>query len=185
MIAGPNIPGAPQITPYARLLATLDAVVSEEIDAAIAALPYLSEPLVARHLSRALPRGHGLFLGNSMPIRDMEMYGTSGGFDGLAAGEAEGQQQSKQAQHQQQLGRDQQQQQRTDSAGSVGLGVPIAANRGASGIDGVLSTAAGETRMLGEFTVILEPRATLSFVWFMGKATRDAILMFKAFVICF
>lgn len=34
----------------------------------------VSEPLVARVLSRDLPSSHGLFLGNSMPIRDMDMY---------------------------------------------------------------------------------------------------------------
>ncbi|MBL7979963.1 MAG: 2-succinyl-5-enolpyruvyl-6-hydroxy-3-cyclohexene-1-carboxylic-acid synthase [Bacteroidetes Order II. Incertae sedis bacterium] len=34
----------------------------------------LSEPLVARILSRLLPEGHTWFLGNSMPIRDADMY---------------------------------------------------------------------------------------------------------------
>ncbi|HRR10146.1 MAG TPA: 2-succinyl-5-enolpyruvyl-6-hydroxy-3-cyclohexene-1-carboxylic-acid synthase [Rhodothermales bacterium] len=34
----------------------------------------LSEPFVARTLSRLLPEGHAWFLGNSMPIRDADMY---------------------------------------------------------------------------------------------------------------
>ncbi|MBF0570000.1 MAG: 2-succinyl-5-enolpyruvyl-6-hydroxy-3-cyclohexene-1-carboxylic-acid synthase [Candidatus Omnitrophica bacterium] len=35
----------------------------------------LSEPSVAYHVSRNIPSGHGLFLANSMPVRDMDMYG--------------------------------------------------------------------------------------------------------------
>ncbi len=35
----------------------------------------VSEPGVLRRLSRALPEGSGLFLANSMPIRDMDMFG--------------------------------------------------------------------------------------------------------------
>ncbi|GMH33012.1 hypothetical protein BSKO_00846 [Bryopsis sp. KO-2023] len=62
------------------------------------------EPLVARVVSGILPPGHGLFLGNSMPIRDMDMYASGSGRTGP---------------------------------------VLVAANRGASGIDGVLSTATG------------------------------------------
>ena len=34
----------------------------------------LSEPLVARLVSQLLPNQHGLALGNSMPVRDMNMY---------------------------------------------------------------------------------------------------------------
>lgn len=34
----------------------------------------LSEPLVARLISEHIPEGWGLFLGSSMPIRDMDMY---------------------------------------------------------------------------------------------------------------
>ena len=105
---------------FLQLLTSLDAVASHEIDASLSSLSQLNEPRVARQLSRLLPPGHGLFLGNSMPIRDMDMYGApstlpvSGGAEGSSRG------------------------------GGAGLGVPVAANRGASGIDGVLSTAAGE-----------------------------------------
>ncbi len=62
----------------------------------------LSEPAVARAVSRMLPGEHVLFLGNSMPIRDMDMFAVA---DGKRA--------------------------------------PVHANRGASGIDGCISTAAG------------------------------------------
>lgn len=34
---------------------------------------------VARAISRLLPDGHGLFLSNSMPVRDMDMYAAPGG----------------------------------------------------------------------------------------------------------
>ena len=78
---------------------------SERADACIAAFverePF-GEIAAARIVAREIPAGHALFLGNSMPIRDMEMF-----------------------------------------AGADGPRVPVAANRGASGIDGVVATAAG------------------------------------------
>lgn len=143
-----------------------------QVDASLGSLRVVSEPFIARSLATLLPPGHGLFVGNSMPIRDMDMYAcgqrhapaavaanthgsgsSSGSTWGLPVG----------------------QQHREDGAGASGeeggaggqdgawgsgaataavvdetgsggawtLGVPVAANRGASGIDGVLSTAAG------------------------------------------
>ncbi|MGB1250633.1 MAG: 2-succinyl-5-enolpyruvyl-6-hydroxy-3-cyclohexene-1-carboxylic-acid synthase [Candidatus Promineifilaceae bacterium] len=62
----------------------------------------LSEIDVARVVSQEIGADHALFMGNSMPIRDMDMYAVSNG-----------------------------------------ARVPVAANRGASGIDGNLATAAG------------------------------------------
>jgi 2-succinyl-5-enolpyruvyl-6-hydroxy-3-cyclohexene-1-carboxylate synthase len=62
----------------------------------------ISEPAVARAISTMLPEGSCLFLGNSMPIRDMDMYG------------------------------------RATAASKT-----VVVNRGASGIDGNLATAAG------------------------------------------
>jgi 2-succinyl-5-enolpyruvyl-6-hydroxy-3-cyclohexene-1-carboxylate synthase len=76
--------------------------VHEAISAFLSATGALSEIAVARLVSEHLPRGSSLFLGNSMPIRDMDMYGSPGG---------------KPAQ--------------------------VVANRGASGIDGNVATAAG------------------------------------------
>lgn len=79
----------------------------------------LTEPYVAHVMSEALSPESALFLGNSMPIRDTDMYGHSWPIQ-------------------------------SHSVASVMLnsGIPIAlmrvaANRGASGIDGLLSTAIG------------------------------------------
>jgi 2-succinyl-5-enolpyruvyl-6-hydroxy-3-cyclohexene-1-carboxylate synthase len=72
------------------------------IDACLAADGSLSEPGVLRAVSRLIPDGHGLFLANSMPIRDASMFAVA---DGAA--------------------------------------VPVVANRGVSGIDGLLATAVG------------------------------------------
>lgn len=63
----------------------------------------LNEPGLARHVARLLPSEHGLFLGNSMPIRDMDTFGDW----------------------------------------PEDRSVPVGANRGASGIDGLLGSALG------------------------------------------
>lgn len=72
----------------------------------------ITEPYVAHMVAASTPPGSTLFLGNSMPIRDVEMYATSH-LD------------------------------RSLSSPFVGLSKLTASNRGASGIDGVLSTAIG------------------------------------------
>jgi hypothetical protein len=59
---------------YAQLLSRLDAVAAAQIEASLSEMSQLSEMAVARVLSAQLPAGSGLFLGNSMPIRDMDMY---------------------------------------------------------------------------------------------------------------
>ena len=79
-------------------------------------------------VSRMLPEAHGLFLGNSMPIRDMDMYADSGG-SAMVAGRGAG------------LG--------------AGCGVPVGSNRGASGIDGVVSAASGFAAGLGRPVTLL------------------------------
>eukprot|EP00887_Chlorella_sp_A99_P005642 scaffold1.g5642.t1 len=112
---------------YAALLALLDAEASAAVDAALREITDLSEPQVARTLARALPPGEGLFVGNSMPIRDLDMY---------AAPPAPSSQQQQAVKARQ-------------AVVPTGLGAPVAANRGASGIDGVLSTAAGFADGLG------------------------------------
>ncbi len=38
----------------------------------------ISEPWIARAISKTIPASHALFLGNSMPVRDMNMFGASG-----------------------------------------------------------------------------------------------------------
>ena len=65
----------------------------------------ITEPAAAVAVAAHLPAGHGLFVGNSMPIRDLDMYASL--------------------------------------SGQCGLTSPVACNRGASGIDGVVSCAAG------------------------------------------
>ncbi len=70
------------------------------------------EPWLARALVDALPKDTGLYLGNSMPIRDVDMYG------------------------------------------GTRNGLRIAANRGASGIDGIVSSGIGYA-MSGMPTCIL------------------------------
>ena len=74
----------------------------------------LSEPLVARRVSRWTPEGHGLVVASSMPVRDLDTFGEAG-------------------------------------HGAV----RVTANRGASGIDGLVATAAGFARGLGRPTTLL------------------------------
>jgi 2-succinyl-5-enolpyruvyl-6-hydroxy-3-cyclohexene-1-carboxylate synthase len=64
--------------------------------------PELSEPSIARTVSQLIPESHGLFLSNSMPVRDMDKY-----------------------------------------ASPDGNRVVVGTNRGASGIDGIISSAIG------------------------------------------
>ena len=77
-----------------------DAIAANTLDLHLKNARKISEPAVARWLSTALPAEHALLLGNSMPIRDMNMFAS-------------------------------------------GSPQRIVANRGASGIDGLIATAAG------------------------------------------
>ncbi len=81
----------------------------------------INEPAVAQAVSQHIPAGHGLFLGNSMPIRDMNTFAA---FDASF--------------------------------------VPVAGNRGASGIDGTIATAVGFAHGLaGPVTLFLGDVAAL------------------------
>jgi 2-succinyl-5-enolpyruvyl-6-hydroxy-3-cyclohexene-1-carboxylate synthase len=74
----------------------------------------LSEISVARFISQDIPAGCGLFLGSSMPTRDMDMFASFGNPE-----------------------------------------VYVAANRGASGIDGTMASAAGFAKGLGKSVTLL------------------------------
>ncbi|MEX0822319.1 MAG: 2-succinyl-5-enolpyruvyl-6-hydroxy-3-cyclohexene-1-carboxylic-acid synthase [Rhodothermales bacterium] len=79
----------------------------------------LSEPAVARLVTALAPEGSGLVLASSMPVRDVDMYGSV--VDGAARGEAP----------------------------------LVVANRGASGIDGTVATAAGLAAGLQRLTTLV------------------------------
>ncbi len=87
---------------YLKKFKKADNAVGALIDRHIGDDPAISEPAVARIVSTHIATDNGLFLGNSMPVRDMDMY--------------------------------------ADPSGSV---VKVAANRGASGIDGNIAATAG------------------------------------------
>lgn len=91
-----------------------DQVLQDQL-AELSGVSEMSEPALAFHLSRQCPLGHGLFVGNSMPIRDMDWFGVS-------------------------------------DSGRPRL---VAANRGASGIDGLLATATGYATGLQKPTTVL------------------------------
>lgn len=85
----------------------------------------VSEMAVAVAVSEGLPDSMGLFLGNSMPIRDVDAFA---GLKHFMNGNEHT---------------------LVHSSATTSHGVPVTANRGASGIDGVISSAAGYAAGLG------------------------------------
>lgn len=59
---------------YAEQWADLDASVGLDLDAALEAEPVLREPHVTALLAKHLPAGTPLFVANSMPVRDAEVF---------------------------------------------------------------------------------------------------------------
>jgi 2-succinyl-5-enolpyruvyl-6-hydroxy-3-cyclohexene-1-carboxylate synthase len=96
------------------------ATASEQIEQLLGDLPTLNEPAIARTITQLLPNEHALFIGNSMPVRDMDMF-----------------------------------------AVVRGNNVPVAVNRGASGIDGNIATVAGFAHGLRCPTTVLVGDLTL------------------------
>ena len=92
-----------------RHLVEASRAVDAYLDACFDEADPVSEPALARKVTRLAPANSVLFLGNSMPIRDADAYGAADGHGPL-----------------------------------------VAANRGASGIDGNIATAAGYARGLGK-----------------------------------
>ena len=90
-----------------KVLSKANKIADKSIEHFLAEDERLSEPRVARLVSQLIPKDQGLFLSNSMPIRDMNNY--------------------------------------ADFKGSV---IFVNGNRGASGIDGIIASAAGYARGL-------------------------------------
>ncbi|XP_074383455.1 protein PHYLLO, chloroplastic isoform X2 [Apium graveolens] len=103
---------------WTGFLRALDTMVSREISFLIHQEQSLTEPFIAHIILEALNCGSAVFVGNSMPIRDADMYGSN----------------RTNCTH------------NNDILLSSGLpchGILVSGNRGASGIDGLLSTAVG------------------------------------------
>ena len=130
-----EVPSSTHQAAYLRTLSTLDAALRRCVDEHLDEGDSLTEMGVARLLSRTLPLGHGLFLGNSMPVRDMDTYAD------VAGGATR--RDSSSGVHEPVVG------------ASGGVGAPLACNRGASGIDGVLSSASGFAAGLGRPATLL------------------------------
>lgn len=111
-----TVPDAPEATSDATTATNSSTMLSAKV----------CEPLVAYTVAAHLPPGHSLFAGNSMPIRDLDMFTTP-------------------------------QHGVTTMHGAHGIqsDTPVAANRGASGIDGVISSAAGFASGLHKPTTLL------------------------------
>ncbi|HEX9727039.1 MAG TPA: 2-succinyl-5-enolpyruvyl-6-hydroxy-3-cyclohexene-1-carboxylic-acid synthase [Gemmatimonadales bacterium] len=99
-------------SPWSRLWGRLDAAAAGAMKAASTQEPF--EATCIARLAAALPAGSQLFIGNSMPIRDLDGY-----------------------------------------AGPRDEPVGVTANRGASGIDGAVSTALGVSAATGRPTVAI------------------------------
>jgi len=112
---------ADQCGDYRRLLVAMDDALARWLAIADASERGLTEWRVARAVCAALPPGTGLYLGNSMPIRDVDMFAL-GPMRGTRAG---------------------------------GSRVPVGSNRGASGIDGLVSSASGFAAGLGRPVFLL------------------------------
>ena len=114
---------------------------SNIVDKHLAAAKKLSEPAVAYFVSKQCPTSHGLFVGNSTPIRDMDWFGE----------------------------------------GLPGKARLVEANRGASGIDGLLATATGYAAGLQKPTTVvvgdLSALHDLNSLALVAKSTVPLIVM--------
>jgi 2-succinyl-5-enolpyruvyl-6-hydroxy-3-cyclohexene-1-carboxylate synthase len=97
-----------------KVLSKADKIADKTIESFFADDEGVSEPRIARLVSQLVPEGQGLFLSNSMPIRDMDSFGDF-----------------------------------------KGKGVCVNGNRGASGIDGLIASAAGYARGLGKSVTLM------------------------------
>ncbi|CAN0923899.1 Protein PHYLLO, chloroplastic [Linum grandiflorum] len=104
---------------FSSHLQALNEMVAWDISFQIAAERSLTEPHVAQVISELLDEEFALFVGNSMPIRDSDMYGRSWKHPTCTAADI------------------------LSYSELPCLGIRVSGNRGASGIDGLLSTATG------------------------------------------
>ena len=95
---------------YADKAMQADAIIARNIENTNG----ISEPFIARELSKIIPDNTSLILSSSMPIRDVDLYSVS-----------------------------------------RRCGITVAANRGVSGIDGIISTASGFAAGKNELTTLL------------------------------
>ncbi|CAI0431018.1 unnamed protein product [Linum tenue] len=110
----------PLATPnFCSYLQALNKTVAWDILFQISAEPSLTEPHVAYAISEILGAEFALFVGNSMAIRDSDMYGHSWKDQTHMTADM------------------------LSSSGLPCLGIRVSGNRGASGIDGLFSTASG------------------------------------------
>ncbi|ONK69405.1 uncharacterized protein A4U43_C05F22510 [Asparagus officinalis] len=104
---------------WSLFLKALNMMVSQEISFLIRSEPLLTEPHVAHIIGEAFHGEVALFIGNSMIIRDMDMYGRGWMIHSTDDSQL------------------------IDDSCLQFHGIQVAGNRGASGIDGLLSTAVG------------------------------------------
>ncbi|KAM0047794.1 putative 2-succinyl-5-enolpyruvyl-6-hydroxy-3-cyclohexene-1-carboxylic-acid synthase [Helianthus debilis subsp. tardiflorus] len=105
---------------WSSFLRSINMMVDWEISFVINSENSLTEPYVARITSEALDYGSTMFVGNSMPIRDADMYANGSSVGECISGD--------------------------DTSSTSGFPfhwIQVAGNRGASGIDGLLSTVVG------------------------------------------
>ncbi|CAN0099168.1 unnamed protein product [Scytosiphon promiscuus] len=111
----------------------------------------LTEPFVAWCVSHEIDSAAGLFLSSSMPCRDMDAYADSGAADGVVDGYGRGERPI-----------DGRAKEGNNVLGGGGRLSDVASNRGASGIDGVISSAMGyATGLRAPVTLMIGDMATL------------------------
>lgn len=112
-------PSISSIPKHAQHLAALSEIVETTLNETLAEQErtnaHMTEIAIANVVSGMIPDDNGLFVSNSMPIRDMDMY----------------------------------------AAVRKGMTIPVGTNRGASGIDGIVASAAGFARGLEQPTTLV------------------------------
>ncbi|KAE8667675.1 Menaquinone biosynthesis protein, putative isoform 2 [Hibiscus syriacus] len=137
-------------------LQALNMMVGQEISFQVSAEHFLLEPYIAHVISEALSSESALLIGNSMVIRDADMYGYNWRSD-------------------------------THSVADMILhtelpctGILVAGNRGASGIDGLLSTAVAPLEICQENLLDVEEQLRFLFHAAEGASINYFLPMLKS-----